>query len=122
MKQLREFLSNIVLDTYYLPLTLESLNKESWLPGAKAKGPGVNGFFTGQLQFPKNAWVLLDETQLQTGQLNQTGILNVNAIQRLVLESNITCDMEYSTVSLDSQIHPLIVSQGKSMFPVSLDD
>lgn len=62
-----------------LPLSLSALNKRRWYP--QQHGP-TGMLFRGCLQQPEGALLLLDERQLSTGQLGDSGVKNLQVTTR----------------------------------------
>jgi len=60
--------------------------------------------------------VVVDETVLTAGQLDEKGIRNIGAIHTVVAFQKIACNFQYYQTELNVDFPILILSQGKSMF------
>lgn len=61
----------VLLQAFYLPLTLENMNKLTFTP---TKDYECNRLKSGVLQLPTGCRMILDETAMQPGQLNPDGM------------------------------------------------
>lgn len=77
-----------------------------------------NRLWSGILQLSDDTHLILDETKMNEGQLNNQGCLNVMALQKLFREQVIQYDFGYYPVSYNTNIPLLVISEGKSMFEV----
>jgi hypothetical protein len=75
---LKAFISDLIPLVHYLPLTLENLNDKFYMLPEMHRGQAANdlvymGLSAGQLQLPNGTCVIIDETHLQPGKLEDRG-------------------------------------------------
>lgn len=116
---LRQLLKSLPLRVMDLPLTIDKLNCERYNSHAlldESQSLQVAGVVSGVLQVPNGTLLLVDETVLTTGQLNNQGVSNLQALQKLIQQSKLTCDFGYQQIDVLSDVCVLVLSEGKSMF------
>jgi hypothetical protein len=64
--------------------------------------------------------VILNETALQAGKLNDNGCRNLRALQQLVLDQTVTYDFEYSTADWPIEAPTAVLSNGPPMIKCKL--
>jgi hypothetical protein len=99
------------------PLTVPSLNARPWAPH---KDYASNRLAAGPLQLAGGTHLVLDETRLQAGQLNATGLANVAALKQLIATQRIEVDFQYYTMPLAMDAPVLVLSQHKSLLPADV--
>lgn len=99
----------------YMPLTTEDLNKA---PVAPKKDYNTELLHSGPLQLATSTQMVIDETTLSSGQLNDTGCKNLMAIQALVQQQIIPFDFSFYNVEFPTDIPIIVTSQAKPMVPV----
>lgn len=62
---------------------------------------------------------MLDETQLQPGKLESSGIDSVMHISNLIRSQTLNVNFKFYNIDYNSNVPVLLLSEGKSMFPVS---
>lgn len=78
-----------------------------------------NRLTSGILQLSKDTHLVLDETQMQQGRLDAAGVGNITALGSLIKTQKVEYDFKYYKMEFDSDISVLILSEGKSLLPVS---
>lgn len=74
---------------------------------------------SGILQLNDNTELLLDETKLKAGKLNESGVRAVGALSNVVQSQTVCYDFGFNvTQEFNCDIPFLILSEGKSMLPV----
>lgn len=82
-----------------------------------------NRLISGILQLNNNTHLVLDETKLNTGKLNESGVRAVGALANAVQSQVVRYDFGFNiTQEFNCDIPVLILSEGKSMLPVIADD
>ncbi|KAI3994201.1 hypothetical protein MKX01_012458 [Papaver californicum] len=109
--QLNLVIQSLLPLTQALPLTVEYLNTASLAPKKDYK---ANRLITGSLQLAEGTHLILDETQLNPGTLNSTGVENVKVLKSLVELQNVEYDFEYYKLEMSSDVQLLVLSEGKS--------
>lgn len=116
VKSLYQLLSGIATHSSYLPLSLDNLNAKSFVP---KKDYGLDKLESGCLQLPVGSLLLIDETAMKVGQLNPQGVKNITSIGHLIRWQQIKYDFEFHTLDIDTDISVVVLSEGKSLLPVS---
>ena len=70
------------------------------------------------LQLSANTHLVVDETKLTPGKLNEAGVAGVKAIASAIKNQKTMYDFTYYQIEFDCDIPFLIFSEGKSMLPV----
>ncbi|KAL4706219.1 hypothetical protein ACJJTC_018403 [Scirpophaga incertulas] len=113
-RQLYDVIKQFVTKSYYLPLTIENLNTLSLLP---KKDYDCNRLTSGVLQLSKDTHLVLDETKMEQGTLDATGVNNISAIGHMIKNQKVEYDFKYYKMEFESDISVLILSEGKSLLP-----
>jgi len=98
-----------------LPLTLQSLSARPFFP---TKDYSSNRLRGGALQVCDHTQLLIDQTGLMGGQLPTIGVLNVNAITKVVQQQMLDYDFQFYQQPFNVNLRTLVMSDGKSLFPV----
>ncbi len=107
---LRQFLPM----SHLFQLTIDSLNKTNMIPN---KDYNKNKLLSGMLQLPDNFNLIIDETNLNTGELNQKGLLNVNSLKEIIKWQKMSYDFSYHHQEFNKNMKILVLSQTKSILP-----
>ncbi|CAB3259595.1 unnamed protein product [Arctia plantaginis] len=113
-KQLYDIIKQFVTKSYYLPLTINNMNTFSLLP---KKDYECNRLTSGILQLSKNTHLVLDETKMEQGRLDSTGVNNIAALGNMIMTQKVEYDFKYYKMEFDSDVAVLILSEGKSLLP-----
>lgn len=116
IKKFYNLIELLVPDSSYLPLTIENFNTKTFVPKKDYK---TNRLQPGLLQLPKNAHLVLDETKLESGKLDQAGCLAVADLSELIRSQQINYDFQFYKIPFHTNIPIMIISEGKSLLPVS---
>lgn len=76
-----------------------------------------NKLISGLLQLAPHTHLVLDETQLQAGKLENSGVKAVSAVAYLINNQKVKCDYQFFDIELNVDIPILVLSEGKSMLP-----
>ena len=98
------------------PLSIDSLNKSNLIPN---KDYNKDRLITGMLQLPNNFSLILDETVLNAGELAPKGLLNINSLKDIIRWQKINYDFSYHQQEFQTNMRILILSETKSILPVS---
>ena len=79
-----------------------------------------NRLWSGILQLADGTHLIINETSMDEGQLNNQGCLNVMALQKLFRQQEIQYDFGYYSVDYNANLPLLVLSEGKSMFDVDI--
>lgn len=104
--------AELVPRAVYLPLTTETLGSQKWRP---RKDFVANRLVAGQLQLAPGSLLVLDETAMAEGQVNQEGVKALVAINSLVTDQILTCDFMSYDVKIPLELFCLLVSKQRSI-------
>ncbi|XP_055831428.1 mini-chromosome maintenance complex-binding protein isoform X2 [Solanum dulcamara] len=104
-------LKNLLPFTHCVPLTVDYLNKTHLAP---KKDYQTNRLASGILQLAEGSHLTIDETQLQAGTLNSTGIENARVLKCLLEWQKVEYDFTYYKMDMPADIQLLVLSEGKS--------
>ena len=110
-KKLGEALSQLMPSVVRLPLDIDALNRRPWYP--TKVGDCVNG--SAVLQLPAGAVLVLDETAMRAGQLTETGLKNLGAIQTMMQSQKLPYDFQFYQLEQPTDQPIIIASVGKTM-------
>lgn len=113
-QQLYDIIKQFVTKSYYLPLTIENMNTLTLLP---KKDYECNRLASGVLQLSKDTHLILDETKMEQGRLDATGVNNIAALGKMIMTQKVEYDFKYYKMEFDSDISVMILSEGKSLLP-----
>ncbi|XP_062927995.1 mini-chromosome maintenance complex-binding protein [Mobula hypostoma] len=113
-KYLHKTIQQLVPSSYCLPMTLHNMNTLRFIPH---KDYTANRLVTGVLQLASNTSLMLDETLLEQGQLDATGVRNVTALGNLITWQKVDYDFNYHQMEFPCNINVLITSEGRSLLP-----
>ncbi|KAJ3378583.1 hypothetical protein HDU92_007303 [Lobulomyces angularis] len=126
--KLFKFLESVKPSASYLPLFLEYINQKIYSPTCDDGGstfikaetdnkePTFGILKTGELQLPSGTQILVDETKLKPGKVNERGIRNLQALQNLINKGEVCYKIPYSEINVETNVPVIVVSVGKSMF------
>ncbi|XP_069755970.1 mini-chromosome maintenance complex-binding protein isoform X2 [Narcine bancroftii] len=113
-KCLHRTIQQLVPLSYCLPMTLHNMNTLRFIPH---KDYTANRLVSGVLQLASNTSLMLDETLLEQGQLDATGVRNVTALGNLITWQKVDYDFNYHQMEFPCNINVLITSEGRSLLP-----
>lgn len=97
--------------TQHIPLTIEYLNTAVFSP---KKDYQLNRLVSGVLQLAEGSHLIIDETPLQVGALNSTGVENARSLRNLTELQKVEYDFQYYKVDMAADVQLLVLSEGKS--------
>ncbi|KAL4515627.1 hypothetical protein Ndes2437B_g07058 [Nannochloris sp. 'desiccata'] len=95
-----------------LPLTLEKLNTASWVPRRGAEDSLMS---SGALQIAAGTQLVVDETVLQSGQLNENGLRNLAALQGIMQQQKLAYDFQFFTMDQPTDAPVTVLSTARTM-------
>ncbi|KXJ73685.1 hypothetical protein RP20_CCG015250 [Aedes albopictus] len=113
---LYEIIELLVPASHYLPMTLENMNTMQFVP---KKDYTTNKLTSGLLQLAPHTHLLLDETKLQTGKLESSGVEAVQSIAHLIKNQKLKYNFQFYQLEFNSDVPVLVLSEGKSMLPTN---
>ncbi|KAH8352160.1 hypothetical protein KR084_002388 [Drosophila pseudotakahashii] len=112
--QLYEILELLLPASHYLPMTLEALNTAAFAP---KKDYETNKLVSGVLQLAPHTHLVLDETCMQQGKLEASGVHAIQHLAHLINNQELKCDFQYYQIDYHANIPVLVLSEGRSMLP-----
>ncbi|XP_058651850.1 mini-chromosome maintenance complex-binding protein isoform X1 [Onychostoma macrolepis] len=107
-------IQQLVPSSYRLCMSLHNMNNQRMVP---RKDYTANRLVSGTLQLANNTSLFLDETQLEQGQLDATGVRNITALGNLISWQKVDYDFNYHQMEFPCNINVLIASEGRSLLP-----
>ncbi|XP_034040534.1 mini-chromosome maintenance complex-binding protein [Thalassophryne amazonica] len=113
-ERLYQIIQQLVPSSCYLSMSLQNMNQLRLVP---KKDYAANRLLSGVLQLSRNTSLFLDETQLEQGQLDTTGVQNITALGDLISWQKVDYDFNYHKMEFPCNINVLIASEGRSLLP-----
>nr|XP_019947887.1 PREDICTED: mini-chromosome maintenance complex-binding protein [Paralichthys olivaceus]XP_019947896.1 PREDICTED: mini-chromosome maintenance complex-binding protein [Paralichthys olivaceus] len=113
-ERLYQIIQQLAPSSYYLGMSLQNMNQMQLVP---KKDYVANRLVSGALQLARNTSLFLDETKLEQGQLDTTGVRNVTALGNLISWQKVDYDFNYHQMEFPCNINVLIVSEARSLLP-----
>lgn len=113
-ERLYQIIQQLVPSSYCLGMSLQNMNQMRFVP---KKDYVANRLVSGALQLARNTSLFLDETKLEQGQLDTTGVRNVTALGNLISWQKVDYDFNYHQMEFPCNINVLVVSEGRSLLP-----
>ncbi|NWW73569.1 MCMBP protein, partial [Climacteris rufus] len=113
-EHLYRLIQQLVPASHLLQMTIESMNHSRFIPH---KDYTANRLVSGLLQLASNTSLVIDETQLEQGQLDTAGVHNVTALGNLITWQKVDYDFNYHRMEFPCNINVLITSEGRSLLP-----
>ncbi|XP_052773975.1 mini-chromosome maintenance complex-binding protein-like [Mya arenaria] len=105
-------ISNLVTQTYLLPMSLDNMNKLAFSP---KKDYTANRLKSGLLQLAEHTNLVVDETALEPGQLDVNGVRNLSALGNMINWQKVEYDFNFHKQDFHSNVQALVLSEGKSL-------
>ncbi|ETW02514.1 hypothetical protein H310_06010 [Aphanomyces invadans] len=115
--QLVKAIHGIVPIATTLNLTLESLNSASFFP---RKDYTIDYLHSGLLQLPEGSAVVVDESNMITGQLSDRGTRNIQSLMSLVENQTLTYDFQFYHTEFQQDVKFITLSKSKSILPTAV--
>uniref|UniRef100_A0A8B9GYX5 Mini-chromosome maintenance complex-binding protein n=1 Tax=Astyanax mexicanus TaxID=7994 RepID=A0A8B9GYX5_ASTMX len=113
-EHLYQAIQQLVPSSYRICMSLNNMNSQRMVP---RKDYTANRLVSGTLQLASNTSLFLDETQLEQGQLDTTGVRNITALGNLISWQKVDYDFNYHQMEFPCNINVLIASEGRSLLP-----
>ncbi|KAL0964232.1 hypothetical protein UPYG_G00321140 [Umbra pygmaea] len=113
-ERLYQIIQDLVPCSYRLSMSLHNMNSLRLVP---KKDYVANRLVSGALQLARNTSLVLDETQLEQGQLDASGVRNITALGNLISWQKVDYDFNYHQMEFPCNINVLITSEGRSLLP-----
>ncbi|XP_055908150.1 mini-chromosome maintenance complex-binding protein [Eupeodes corollae] len=113
-KQLYDILELFIPASHYLPMTLDNMNTLQFFP---KKDYQTNKLTSGILQLAPHTHLVLDETRLEPGKLENNGVRGIQSLAHFIKTQQLKCDFQYYDIDFNTNIPVLVLSEGRSMLP-----
>ncbi|KAK6293405.1 hypothetical protein J4Q44_G00357310 [Coregonus suidteri] len=113
-ERLYQIIQQLVPCSYRLSMSLHTMNSLRLVP---KKDYVANRLVSGALQLARNTSLFLDETQLEQGQLDSSGVRNITALGNLISWQKVDYDFSYHQMEFPCNINVLVTSEGRSLLP-----
>ncbi|ERE78874.1 mini-chromosome maintenance complex-binding protein [Cricetulus griseus] len=113
-EHLYRIIQHLVPASFRLQMTIENMNQLKFIPH---KDYTANRLVSGLLQLPNNTSLVIDETLLEQGQLDTSGVHNVTALSNLITWQKVDYDFSYHQMEFPCSINVLVTSEGRSLLP-----
>lgn len=117
VQDLLSTLRSVVPMVVTVNLSLENLNGTKFAPHKNYEQDVLVG---GALQVANGTVMVIDETALSAGQLNEQGVKNMDALQSLVGKMLLPYDFQYYSMDFPQDVAIVTVSEAKSILPVTV--
>ncbi|KAH7443769.1 hypothetical protein KP509_02G050200 [Ceratopteris richardii] len=108
-------ISTLLPRSHLMSLSLEFLNEKLIAP---KKNYSSNRLMTGDLQLADGTHLMLDETVLRSGQLNDIGLQNVHFLKNMMEWQKVEYDFEFYKMEMSTDVAVLVLSAARSrLFP-----
>ena len=114
-QRLAKGLSELVPWCVTMPLTISTLNKADFQPNAEQ-----GDLTAGALQLAQKTILVCDETELEEGMLQEKGVRNLKALQRIALEQSLTYQFPFQPIEIATNIRLVVTSAGKSLIKLDI--
>jgi len=113
-KRIAQVLEWLCPSVDHLPMSLPVLNGPPFVP---VKDYDSNRLISSRLQLSKGTEILLDETMLSPGQLNEKGVRNLTILGTLIQWQKLDYDFKWTNQEFPTDLRLIVVSEGKSILP-----
>ncbi|CAH8528264.1 unnamed protein product [Schistosoma bovis] len=116
--RLHNFLPQLVTHLATVNLTIKSLNDGPCLFPIRDMNKGHLN--PGRLQLPQGTEILINELEMDSGQLQQKGLLNFQALSSVAINQRLLYDFQFYTQDWDTNVRVLILSIVPSLIKSTL--
>lgn len=109
-------LKELLPSLHEMPLTIDKLNQSKLIP---EKDYEANSLVYGGLQMPAGSTLLLDETTLTSGKLDEAGVRNLGALGELAARQKVGYDFKYFPVEFEADVSLISISSAKTVLSAS---
>lgn len=116
VSHLFEAVSNLVPMAVHLQVTAETLSSGRWKP---KKDFDANRLVAGRLQLAPGTFLLLDESEMREGEVNDNGVRALQALSSLVSDQLLPCDFNTYDVQIPLEVNCMFLSKGVSILKLA---
>jgi len=110
--RIRELYQLLTPYSLNINLSINYLNEKRFVPVKNNKNDELE---IGILQFGDNTSCVIDETLLNTGNLNKIGLLNIDALKILINEQKVLYDFQYHSIPFNTNCSVVILSKNRPL-------
>jgi len=118
--EIYKFIQSIVPKSHYLTLENQKINSKRLAPSMnciESLEQGI-GLVSGELQLSDGTVLVVDETTMQEGKIDNTGVVNISILSDLFQNQKVTYDFNYHTIDFPADLNLIVLSEAKSkLFP-----
>jgi len=107
-------LDHFLTKLHFFSMSLQQLNQQRFVP---KKNYDTMCLEPGVLQTPENFQFVIDELQLESGQLQAQGVRNMDALMLVIKSQSVSYDFTFNAYPFRHTIMALVVSEAKSILP-----
>ena len=108
----KDVVKSVVPALAYVEMTVDALNNSKLLPH---KDMDTMVLHTGKLQLAPGTLLIVDETGMQPGTLNETGLKNLSALTSLVQSQKLLYDFKFQNVEIFCNYNIIVFSETSSL-------
>ncbi|KAG5518039.1 hypothetical protein PMAC_003225 [Pneumocystis sp. 'macacae'] len=116
LSKFKEFLSNVLPAFIYEKIDIHTLNNNKFYPlsdGEKLQA--------GIMQLAKGTVVCFDETNMDEGTLNDTGVRNLRSLNQVILSQVLPFHFSFSEFEIETDLTIIVLSKtGKTLLPIDV--
>ena len=111
-KDIYQMVEYLVPKCCRFPMTIDNINKSKLVPKKDYK---TNRLLSGGLQLSDNTHMVIDETVLEEGQLDNNGVQNLAAINHVISWQKLQYEFGFYKTDFLTNVIILVLSEGKSL-------
>lgn len=114
--EIYKLIQNIVSKSHYLTLENQKINSKRLAPSMnciESLEQGI-GLVSGELQLSDGTVLVIDETTMQEGKIDNTGVVNISILSDLLQNQKVTYDFNYHTIDFPADLNLIVLSEAKS--------
>lgn len=116
VERLHEATSALTPLAVHLQVNVETLSSCRWKP---KKDFDLNRLLAGRLQLAPGTFLLLDESGMEPGRLDDHGVRSLRALSTLVSDQMLQCDFNTYDVQIPLEVNSLFISKGVSILKLA---
>jgi len=121
VKQITQLYHLLLPYVLNIDITIDNLNSARLVPIKNLDSDVLELQSKHNLQFVEGTHVILNETPLTSGQLNNTGVLNIQALNELITKQKISYDFKFHQFPFDTNCSIIVLAKSKSMPELKCD-
>lgn len=112
----KEFLNNVLPAVVYEKIDIPNLNNHKFYPSSDGEK-----LQSGIMQLAKGTTICFDETDIDEGTLNDTGVRNIRSLSQILTSQVLPFHFSFSEFEIETDLTIIILSKnGKTLLPVEI--